>query len=160
LTSTSLAIVAGGTESFDDIAAAEGLAERHVRRLAPLAFLSPRIIEAIADGAAPAGLTVSRLTQALPHAWSRKRDGGGIFALFFWSSRAILDFARGDIDHALGPLVEIARAFRGFGRCLLGHIAARFDTALFARPPQTSCLSGRSTYASEPKTILPKFHLF
>ena len=64
------AILAGKIASFDAIAAAEGLAERHVRRLAPLAFLSPKIIQAIADGSAPSGLTVSRLTQALPHAWS------------------------------------------------------------------------------------------
>jgi hypothetical protein len=35
------AILAGRVASFDDVAAAEGLAERHVRRLAPLAFLSP-----------------------------------------------------------------------------------------------------------------------
>jgi Recombinase len=54
------AILAGRIASFDDIAAAESLAERHVRRLAPLAFLSPTIIEAITDGDAPAGLTVSR----------------------------------------------------------------------------------------------------
>ena len=63
------AILAGRIASFEDIAAAEGLAERHVRRLAPLAFLSPRIIAAIADGDAPVGLTVSRLTHVLPHAW-------------------------------------------------------------------------------------------
>ena len=68
------AILAGRIASFEDIAAAEGLAERHVRRLAPLAFLSPRIIAAIADGDAPVGLTVSRLTQALPHAWTAQEQ--------------------------------------------------------------------------------------
>ena len=68
------AILAGRIASFDDIAAAESLAERHVRRLAPLAFLSPRIIAAIADGDAPVGLTVSRLTQALPHAWTAQEQ--------------------------------------------------------------------------------------
>ena len=46
---------------------AEGLAARHVRRLSVLAFLSPKIIRAIADSAAPAGMTASALTQALPH---------------------------------------------------------------------------------------------
>jgi site-specific DNA recombinase len=56
----------------DEIASAEGLAERHVRRLVPLAFLSPKIIQAIADSTAPAGLTASSLTQALPHAWTHK----------------------------------------------------------------------------------------
>jgi site-specific DNA recombinase len=64
------AILGGKFASFDNIAAAEGLVERHVRRLAPLAFLSPKIVQAIADGTAPAGLTVSRLTDALPTAWA------------------------------------------------------------------------------------------
>ena len=63
------AVLNGKATSFDAIAAAEGLAERHVRRLAPLAFLSPKIVQAIADGAAPADLTVSSLSHALPHSW-------------------------------------------------------------------------------------------
>jgi DNA invertase Pin-like site-specific DNA recombinase len=63
-------ILSGKTASFDAIAAHEGLAERHVRRLAVLAFLSPKVVQAIADGAAPSGVTVSNLTQALPHAWA------------------------------------------------------------------------------------------
>jgi site-specific DNA recombinase len=63
-------IIAGKIASFHEIAAAEGLAERHVRRLAPLAYLSPKIIQAIADGTAPASLTVSHLTGALPRSWA------------------------------------------------------------------------------------------
>ena len=63
-------ILSDQTASFDNIAANEGLAERHVRRLAVLAFLSPKVIQAIADGAVPSGVTVSSLTQALPHAWA------------------------------------------------------------------------------------------
>ena len=47
------AILAGKAASFDEIASAEGLAERHIRRLVPLAFLSPKIIQAIADGTPP-----------------------------------------------------------------------------------------------------------
>jgi site-specific DNA recombinase len=35
----------------------------------PLAFLSPRIVGAIADGTAPTGLTVSGLARSLPHKW-------------------------------------------------------------------------------------------
>ncbi len=62
-------ILSGKAASFDDIAAAEKLAERHVRFPMPLAFLSPRIIRAIADSAVPAGLTVSRLARSLPHKW-------------------------------------------------------------------------------------------
>ena len=59
-----MASIADGTvASFDDIAASEKLAERHVRFLAPLAFLSPRIITSIGDGSAPSGLTVSVLPE-------------------------------------------------------------------------------------------------
>ena len=72
------AVLAGKTASFDEIASAEGLAERHIRRLVPLAFLSPKIIQAIADGTAPAGLTVSCLTQALPHVWTAQEQMLGI----------------------------------------------------------------------------------
>jgi site-specific DNA recombinase len=50
----------------------EKIGVRHVRRLAPLAYLAPRVIEAIVDGSAPAGLTVSALTSALPHVWSEQ----------------------------------------------------------------------------------------
>jgi site-specific DNA recombinase len=63
-------ILSGRIASFDEIAAAEQLAERHVRFLMPLAFLSPRIIDAIANGTAPNGLTVSGLARSLPQAWS------------------------------------------------------------------------------------------
>ena len=62
-------ILSGKAASFDAIAAAENLAERHVRFLMPLAFLSPRIVGAIADGTAPTGLTVSGLARSLPHKW-------------------------------------------------------------------------------------------
>jgi site-specific DNA recombinase len=65
-------ILSGKAASFDDIASSEGLAERHVRRLAVLAFLSPKVVRAIADGAALSGVTVSSLTLALPHAWAEQ----------------------------------------------------------------------------------------
>jgi hypothetical protein len=53
-------------------------APQRVRRLVPLAFLSPKIIQAIADGTVPAGLTVSNLTQALPHAWTAQEQMLGL----------------------------------------------------------------------------------
>jgi site-specific DNA recombinase len=43
--------------------------ERHIRLLAPLAFLSPRINAAIVDGTAPADLTVTNLAKTLPYSW-------------------------------------------------------------------------------------------
>jgi hypothetical protein len=58
--------------SFEEIASQEGKGERHVRLLAPLAFVSPQIVAAIVDGTAPAGLTVTALARALPYAWSEQ----------------------------------------------------------------------------------------
>jgi len=43
----------GRAASFEEIAEREGKAERHIRSLLPLAFASPRIISAIADGSMP-----------------------------------------------------------------------------------------------------------
>ncbi len=68
----------GRVESFDDIATTENKVERHVRFLAPLAFLSPRIIETIANGSAPADLTVSTLARTLPHRWADQEMKFGI----------------------------------------------------------------------------------
>jgi site-specific DNA recombinase len=54
------------------------LAERHVRFLVRLAYLSPRIIEAIAEGRAPANLTVSRLARNLPTVWAEQEEQLGL----------------------------------------------------------------------------------
>jgi hypothetical protein len=62
----------GRFASFAEIAEREGLGERHIRLLAPLAFLSPRLIAAIADGTAPADLTVTGLAKALPYSWAEQ----------------------------------------------------------------------------------------
>jgi len=40
------------------------------RLLAPLAFVSPRIVAALLDGSAPADLTLTMLTHALSHSWA------------------------------------------------------------------------------------------
>ena len=46
--------VAADVRSFEDIAREERCGERHVRLLAPLAFVSPTIVTTIAEGRAPA----------------------------------------------------------------------------------------------------------
>ena len=71
-------IIDGKVASFDEIAAVEYLGERYLRRLAVLAFLSPRIIQEIADGVAPNSMTVSGLTMALPHAWAQREAMFGL----------------------------------------------------------------------------------
>jgi site-specific DNA recombinase len=63
---------------FGAIARRENLAERHVRFLAPLAYLSPRVIEAIAEGRAPAELTVTRLARHLPLSWTEQEEQLGL----------------------------------------------------------------------------------
>jgi site-specific DNA recombinase len=62
----------GHVDSFAEIAEHEALGERHIRLLAPLAFVSPRTIAAIVDGTAPAGLTVTGLAKALPYSWAEQ----------------------------------------------------------------------------------------
>ena len=56
-------------QSFADIARREAKAERHIRHLAPLAFVSPRIVAAILEGTAPARLTATALARTLPYSW-------------------------------------------------------------------------------------------
>jgi hypothetical protein len=65
-------LVHGRVASFAVIARREGKAEQHIRLLAPLAFLSPRIVSALLDGTAPADLTVTKLARALPHSWAEQ----------------------------------------------------------------------------------------
>jgi site-specific DNA recombinase len=65
-------LISGRASSFAQIAAREGKVERHVRFLAPLAFVSPRIVSAIMDGTVPAHLTVTLLAKALPYSWAEQ----------------------------------------------------------------------------------------
>jgi site-specific DNA recombinase len=68
----------GRIASFAEIAKREGQGERHIRLLAPLAFVSPRIIAAIIDGSAPADLTVTGLAKALPYSWAEQERSIGL----------------------------------------------------------------------------------
>lgn len=63
-------LIDGSVASTDELAIREGVGERNIRKLQPLACLSPTIIRAIADGTAPANLTIRRLSAALPHDWA------------------------------------------------------------------------------------------
>ena len=59
--------------SFAKIAKQEGGVERHIRLLAPLAFISPRIVSGIAEGSMP-DLKVTDLAKAASQFWARQND--------------------------------------------------------------------------------------
>ena len=69
-------LVSGRRLSVREIAREEGLDGRSVRRLLPLGFLAPRIIEAIVEGRQPPELTLEGLTRRihLPLLWSAQEQ--------------------------------------------------------------------------------------
>src|SRR5262249_62060270 len=72
----------GRAASFAVIARREGKVERHIRLVAPLAFVSPRIVSALLDGTAPADLTLTTLARALPYCWAEQERRAGTSAPF------------------------------------------------------------------------------
>jgi site-specific DNA recombinase len=68
----------GRVASFAQIAEHESQGERHIRLLAPLAFVSPRIIAAIVGGTASANLAVTGLANKLPYSWAEQERGIGL----------------------------------------------------------------------------------
>jgi hypothetical protein len=72
----------GRAASFAVIARREGKAERLIRRLAALAFVSPRIVAALLDGTAPADLTLTKLARALPYCWAEQEQRVGASSSF------------------------------------------------------------------------------
>jgi len=73
-------LISGKVRSVNDLARREGIDGRSVRRLIPLVFLSPRIIEAIAEGRQPVDLTLEALTRRidLPLLWSAQLQALGV----------------------------------------------------------------------------------
>lgn len=71
-------LLRGRAGSFADIAARESKVERHIRFLAPLAFVSPRIISVIIDGTAPLDLTVTQLAKSLSYSWAEQERRLGL----------------------------------------------------------------------------------
>jgi site-specific DNA recombinase len=64
-------LVEGRAGSFAEIAKREGKVERHIRLLAPLAFVSPKIVtNVVYDYSRPRGTT--DLAKALAYSWSRQ----------------------------------------------------------------------------------------
>jgi len=61
--------------SIRDIASDEGVDDRYIRRILPLAFLAPDITAMILDGRQPVSLTAERLIKntRLPADWAEQR---------------------------------------------------------------------------------------
>jgi hypothetical protein len=72
-------LVSGRAVFTQEIAAREGVNERFVRRLIPLAFLSPTIVQAIAEGRHPADLTGEALSRRIeiPLEWAKQNPALG-----------------------------------------------------------------------------------
>jgi site-specific DNA recombinase len=72
-------LVSGRAAFTREIAAREGVNERFVRRLIPLAFLSPAIVHAIAEGRHPADLTGEALSRGIdiPIDWAKQNAALG-----------------------------------------------------------------------------------
>jgi site-specific DNA recombinase len=58
-------LASGRISSFADIAKEERKVERHIRLLAPLAFVTPRVLAAIVDGTFHRVVTVTTLARAV-----------------------------------------------------------------------------------------------
>ena len=73
-------LLSGRVQSVDELARREGIDRRSVRRLIPLGFLSPRVVEAIVEGRQPPDLTVMALTRRidLPLLWSAQEEALGL----------------------------------------------------------------------------------
>ena len=64
----------GRVASFAEIAKREGKVERHIRLLAPLAFVSPQLISGIIGGRVPS-VAVTALAKHVSWSWAQQRTG-------------------------------------------------------------------------------------
>ena len=73
-------LISGRVRSVDEIARREGLDRRSVRRLIPLGFLSPRVVEVIVEGHQPPDMGVMALTRRIdiPLLWSAQEQALGV----------------------------------------------------------------------------------
>ncbi len=66
-------LATGRARSLQELAKRDGISRRYIRRLVGLAFLSPRLVEAILKGKQPVELTATRLSELdLPSDWTEQ----------------------------------------------------------------------------------------
>ena len=66
------ALASGSMQDLSAVAEREGLSERYLRAQLPLAYLSPKIVEAVANGTISADVTVTKVGSALPIGWAKQ----------------------------------------------------------------------------------------
>ena len=66
-------LATGRARTLQELSRRDGISRRYIRRLVNLAFLSPKLIEAILQGGQPVELTATRLTELdLPLDWTEQ----------------------------------------------------------------------------------------
>jgi hypothetical protein len=65
----------GRVTSFAQIAKREGKVERHIRLLAPLAFVSPQFVSGVIDGHVPS-VAVTALAKHVSWSWAQQQTDG------------------------------------------------------------------------------------
>jgi len=70
------AVPTGRVASYSQLCVEEGIDDRYVRRILPLAFLAPQIVQSILAGKHPLDLTAKRLirTIRLPLDWQAQKQ--------------------------------------------------------------------------------------
>ena len=66
-------LVVGEARSFSELAREENITDAYIRRIMPLAYLSPKIIEAILNGSHPPHWTIDTLCDVVSQDWSSQR---------------------------------------------------------------------------------------
>jgi hypothetical protein len=64
----------GTYATIEDLAAAEKINPSYISRILRLAYLSPKVVQAILDGKHPARLTMKDLLQPFPADWNEQED--------------------------------------------------------------------------------------
>ena len=68
-------LATGRVRSLEELAQRDGITRRYIRRLIDLAFLSPRLVDAILEGRQPVALTAARLSELdLPLDWAEQHQ--------------------------------------------------------------------------------------
>lgn len=71
-------LVTGRVDGIDALAAREGKSSRNIRMMIQLAFLDPKIVEAVVDGRLPESIGATEIVRDLPMVWHEQRQLLGV----------------------------------------------------------------------------------